>query len=477
MPYRGFSGGGFVGNFLSTTLLEQLRPAADNAGRQATVGNPATRAAPYRSDGESWKAVALYDEATQSLVSGDKILVGKGSKLGTLGRRIFYGRPGTFDNTTSNTFHAVFEVPCDFDAARVILFNGTNSTYTVSTTCTFAVLDSAADLNGSALTWTDGTFPTGTVPAAASTTRRGFLKSEFVNISNSGKATRLLAVRVRPTTAGSITIMGNGSSDAFTNWATRTDGHLVCFRNEAGTFNANSVASGFTSTTNRSQSPICGIEVACRGRVLNLGVNGDSNDAGFGSTYIGSGYGLELADELAAEFSLPVFFSNLAWAGQTSGQINNQIVDAITYDLKPDLWFAPAGSTNDYTSDNITDADIATGRSFTARHAALVTPNKVGFVLRNSQPSNPAATGKNFDATDTKRVAWNAELAASYELSTVVVFDCSTPTSGAVDGGGQVVMAAGSTTDNVHFNDGGVALILPNALTSAKTALGMAAAP
>lgn len=63
MPYRGFSGGGFVGNFLSTALLEQLRPAADNAGRQATVGDPSTRAAPYRSDGESWKAVVLIDSS------------------------------------------------------------------------------------------------------------------------------------------------------------------------------------------------------------------------------------------------------------------------------------------------------------------------------------------------------------------------------------------------------------------------------
>jgi hypothetical protein len=67
MPYRGFSGGGFVGNFLSTALLEQLRPAADNAGRQATVGSPATVAAPYRSDGNSWKAVALLPASTNKL--------------------------------------------------------------------------------------------------------------------------------------------------------------------------------------------------------------------------------------------------------------------------------------------------------------------------------------------------------------------------------------------------------------------------
>lgn len=59
MPYRGFSGAGFAGNHLSTTLLEQLRPAADNAGRTATVGNPATSAAWYFSDGNSWKAVAF----------------------------------------------------------------------------------------------------------------------------------------------------------------------------------------------------------------------------------------------------------------------------------------------------------------------------------------------------------------------------------------------------------------------------------
>lgn len=73
MPYRGFSGGGFVGNFLSTTLLEQQRPAADNAGRQATVGDPTTRAAPYRSDGESWKAVALVDDSG-NIIDGDGAL-------------------------------------------------------------------------------------------------------------------------------------------------------------------------------------------------------------------------------------------------------------------------------------------------------------------------------------------------------------------------------------------------------------------
>lgn len=70
MAYRGFSGAGFVGNHLSTALLEALRPAADNAGRTATVGNLATRAAPYISDGESWKAFPLMTAAGTGFVDG-----------------------------------------------------------------------------------------------------------------------------------------------------------------------------------------------------------------------------------------------------------------------------------------------------------------------------------------------------------------------------------------------------------------------
>ena len=75
MAYRGFSGGGFVGNHLTTALLEALRPAADNAGRHATVGDPSTTAAPYISDGESWKSVPLVSADGLSLVSGDGILI------------------------------------------------------------------------------------------------------------------------------------------------------------------------------------------------------------------------------------------------------------------------------------------------------------------------------------------------------------------------------------------------------------------
>lgn len=396
------------------------------------------------------------------------------SDLGNVGQRIFHGRQGTFDNTVSNTFHAVFEIPCDFDGARIILVNSAISTYAVSLTAAACVLDSAADLNGSAQSdWVDVISTNGTVPAAASTSRRAYLKTDIGAISNRGKATRLLAVRVRVTTSGTISVMGNGT-DSFTNWATRTDGQLVCFRNEAGSFNSVATASGFTSTTNRSQSPICGVEVMCRGKVLNIGVLGDSNDDGRG-TYIGAGYGLTVASLLQTQLGIPVFHSNLSWPGQAMANIRNNAIDAATYSVTPDLLYLTAGSINDYSADTITAAMVALSRTNTARAigelvASARTPR---IVLRNIASVNPAVLNHNHDATDSLRTAWNAEVAASYAVAGYPLFDCATPTNGTVDGAGQMVPNAALLPDGIHFGDAGITAIAPNAVAAGLLALGV----
>lgn len=103
MAYRGFSGGGFVGNHLTAALLETLRPAADNAGRHATVGDPTTVAAPYVSDGTAWRETARYARDANgnvtSLVSGagnrllsTTVRAERGSYLPKRLRRATYGR-------------------------------------------------------------------------------------------------------------------------------------------------------------------------------------------------------------------------------------------------------------------------------------------------------------------------------------------------------------------------------------------------
>lgn len=407
-----------------------------------------------------------------AVVSGDGALVRR-SAFGNVGRRIFHGRQGNFDNTVSNTFHAVFEIPCDFDGARAILVNSATSTYAISTNVAFCVLDSAADLNGSSQSdWVDLATTTGTVPASAATNRRAYLKSDIAAISNAGKATRLLAVRVRITTSSTVSIMGNGT-DSFTNWASRTDGQLVCFRNKAGTYNSAATASGFDSVTNISQSPICGVEVMCRGKVLNIGTCDDSNGDGRG-TYLGAGYGLATALLLQEELDLPVFYSNLSWPGQGMGNIRNNAIDAATYSVVPDLLYMPGGSINDYTADTITAAMVAISRFGVGRAigelSASTRPPRI--VLRNVASVNPAVSSHNHDATDSLRIAWNAEVAAAYGAEGYPIFDCATLTNGAVDGGGQMVPNATYVPDGIHFGDDGIALIAPVAVAAGLVALG-----
>jgi hypothetical protein len=57
MTYRGDAGGGYAGHHLTVAALEALRPAADNAGRVATVGTPGVTAAYYMSAGGGWTAI------------------------------------------------------------------------------------------------------------------------------------------------------------------------------------------------------------------------------------------------------------------------------------------------------------------------------------------------------------------------------------------------------------------------------------
>lgn len=123
MPYRGFSGAGFAGNHLSTTLLEQLRPAADNAGRVATVGDPDTRAAWYFSDGESWKAVALLAD------SGDGLLAPDGGVLAIVEVVPYVTRTSTGTAFTGACEFAGYY--CTVAAGNITIYDNTSAAGTV----------------------------------------------------------------------------------------------------------------------------------------------------------------------------------------------------------------------------------------------------------------------------------------------------------------------------------------------------------
>ena len=79
MAYKGFSGSGTVGNFLSTTQLELQFPAVNHAGRRATVEATVGQVTPYFCDGVSWNAEVT---ATTNPVTGGISLSAGGSNLG-----------------------------------------------------------------------------------------------------------------------------------------------------------------------------------------------------------------------------------------------------------------------------------------------------------------------------------------------------------------------------------------------------------
>jgi len=70
MAYQGFSGSGTVGNFASTTILQNMYPAARYAGRRATVETNGL-VYPYFSNGSAWVPEVTVNAAGTSLVSGD----------------------------------------------------------------------------------------------------------------------------------------------------------------------------------------------------------------------------------------------------------------------------------------------------------------------------------------------------------------------------------------------------------------------
>lgn len=392
---------------------------------------------------------------------------------GNIGLRTLDGRMGALDNTTTKTYHAVFEVPADFDAIRPIFANGGTSTYTVAHWTT-TVLTDRGDLNGSALTWTDGTFSSGAtssaaVPAAATTNRRGYLRGDWARVSSSGK-TKLVAIRAEISTAASIYVVGNGSDD-YTNWASRSD-FLVALRQKAGSYATAATASGFDDTTARSQTPIFGVEVSCRGRVLNVCAVGDSTDSGRG-TYKGEGWLVPAVKALAADLGLPVFPVQTGWSGQGSANARDNIIDLFAASVRPDLVFFPAGSINDFGSNTITSTNVDTIRLTLGRIMAEFSAAGIRCVLRTIAPVNPSVANHNHDATDALRVAWDNEVVASYGASGYAIFDVRPALNGTTDADGQVNIAAGLTTDGIHPNDAGNAALAPYAAAAAKRALGL----
>lgn len=392
---------------------------------------------------------------------GSVISVGKSNRLtrrSTIGTRIFGGRMGTYDNTTQKTFQITLGLAQKFDAVRVIFANSTTSSVGVGV-CKVSVPPLASDINNNGGTWNTVTFGgagTGTIPAAASAARRAFLVSDWAPaqyIERADGTVPLVTIRAYISTSGTIGVVGNGTDD-LTNWATRPNGKIVAMRLQAG--DQVTTLSGFSSTTNVSQCPIVGVQYSARGEVITVMGVGDSITEGRG-TYLGEGFGVPAGESLSSMSGTAFEWCNLGWSGQSSNQFRDNMIDIASSGIYPDIMVMPCGSPND-DAGTITASIVTAQRSYIAQMLGYQRAMQVPIILWTQLPTNPSV--KAYGATDALRVAHNTEV-LTWANKGIDVLDFSTALSGITDGTGQVNMLAGSTTDNIHPNDAGNAILSP----------------
>lgn len=379
----------------------------------------------------------------------------KSQSISTVATRIFGGRMGTINNTTPNTFQITTELNQHFDAVRP-LFANTDLLISHSLRSVGAsVMANKTDLNNGAGTWTTATrngMSRVYAELSPGTGRMSYTTTDWIPVASiprtDGGTKPLVVIRAYMQASATLPCYGNGVDD-FRNWATRTDGRIWVARQQAGV----AVTSGFTDTTNRLQSPIVGVQYLSRGRVITVAGLGDSITDGRG-TYLGEGFILPAIEALSDINGTAYEYMNCGWSGQDFATFGERTIDVAQSIIKPDVIVMPAGSPNDIVS-TIAQANID---SFRWRRNRVITAAKqmgIPIVLWTWLPSNVSV--KSYGATDSLRVAYNAEVLAQASRGVMVV-DTAIAMNGNATGG-QMEMSSLVQTDGIHPDDRGNAIL------------------
>lgn len=391
--------------------------------------------------------------------------------------RIVGGRMETVTSAiaANTTFEMLIETASPFDAVRVVMAQGYDAAATTPTGLLVgaAAVPSTDQTEIGAASWVQDA-STFSLPPAATIDRRKITKSNWLRVASiprtDGGTGYLAALRVYGFTGATIATLGAAAgTDSFTNWATRPS---RMFRMRQQTVNAVTTPANLTSTTNRNTSPIIGLEYISRGQVISIAGFGDSITEGRG-TYLMEGWGLPACEQLTTDLGIPVEWSNLAWSGKQYTRISDHVVDALADGMRFSAVVMPNASPNSL-SVPIVAADITTNRTNRARAVAALADAGIPVLAWTVMPTNPVDAGsqplKAYGSSDAIRRAYNDEwrgLVSSGEI----VMDFDGALAGITDGTGQVNMRAGSTTDGIHPNDTGNALLKPIAAAGAARIL------
>lgn len=407
------------------------------------------------------------------------------NNLGNIGTRIQFGRMGTFNNSTANTFQLTLGLSQKFDAIRVVFANTNPLVSDLIVPCKVSVIANTTDLNNSSGTWTSVTkngqtaFMTEMPTLGGSGARPDYTVSDWININavdrDDGGSTYLLVVRAQFAANASLPVFGNGTNDVKTNWASKSDGRIWAMRNAAGDFVSDPTlwpASG-AGITNTSQSPIAGVQFLAKGKVLNFAGGGDSIVDGFGSTYQGESYVMRLSENLHNAGTLATAYANFAWSGKQSngkGGFHNSLLDMLDSEVLPAVLIFESGSLND-PSPLLTAAIVNQWKSNTLLVVDKCIRRGVVPMPVTVMPSTYASHA--LGATDSLRLAHNADILSFYNARGITCLDVATPIAGATEGHGQQEPDATFLPDGSHPNDLGCTTIVNYIEPTVRSALGL----
>jgi hypothetical protein len=395
--------------------------------------------------------------------------------LSNIGTKIRTGAAGAFNNATPKTWHHWETVETAFDEVRIIFGNAsTTQTYDIGV-CKIGVAGNPlTDKLMNSIGYVTPTFNTmGTTVAVAprfASMRYHF--SDWLKISSIPRvdgSKPVIAARVYIPTAQNLTLVGASSYD-MTNWATHNRGrNWSCFYQDG---DQATTPAGFTSLTQRSQTPILGFQYKARGRVVTVMSHGDSIDWSPSTTYVSESYWSAACMDLSDEGIVPVEYANMAWPGTTSQTFADRLNDALVAGIVPSIATLPIGSPNDMTNAAITTGQITTQRRALVQALGSLSSYGVPVLLRTILPTNPVAAVYDWNGTDSLRRAYNDDIRA-YAAGGYDIVDADARIRDVLDADGQILLKVGTFDATLHPNQVGADLIRPAALAGLRARIGV----
>ena len=433
------------------------------AGWNVTPGNTYQGAGVLNASQAAW---------VQSSVSGGGVLAP--SNIGTKCVQPF---GDTAAHGIDRTYHFETVIEADADQFRIALFNVHTSTMTgikAAVGVSDTIGTDVTSTTYTATTWVDYTWAAAssvTLPIGAAG-RPSVTVSDWMQLSTiartDGGTLPVVHTRIEVPSAN-VTATKFSPVVADTAWLrdpTLCGGRI--FRAMFTDALAVTTKGAFTGTSASPRWFPFAIQYKSRKRIRTIFPVGDSIAGGVaaaGENYYRSAY-FE-AQALTSTIAKPIELANFGWSGQTSTQYALRLQDLITAGVLGKGCVVPyhAWTPNDITG--TIDATEVTGLRWRAYDAYDRIQTAGGWpILTLGTPANNAA--KAYGSSDSLRIAYNAEIAASG----LPYWDLSTVLSGAVNSG-QIEYSATASTDGLHPKAGatGYGLAAPVFVAAAGAAL------